>query len=126
MIRSAIALLMVLAVLSIFGGMLNLPGLHTLTAWLEHTIEIHPGEFNMQVALTSTVIALFAIFLSWWLYMRKPLEAGQPDPLKKMLGPVFTGMENKWFVDEAYWFLFVDRYVDLARFLALVMESAVR
>ena len=110
--------LMVLAVLSVFGGMLNLPGVHTLTAWLEHTIEIHPGEFNMQVALTSTVIALFAIFLSWWLYMRKPLEAGQPDPLKKMLGPVFTGMENKWFVDEAYWFLFVDRYVDLAGFLA--------
>ncbi|HEY3313007.1 MAG TPA: NADH-quinone oxidoreductase subunit L [Anaerolineales bacterium] len=110
--------LMVLAVLSIFGGMLNLPGVYTLTQWLEHTILIHPGEFNLTVALTSTVLALLAIFLSWWLYMRKPLEVGQPDPLKKMLGPLFIGMENKWFVDEAYWFVFVDRYVDLARFLA--------
>jgi NADH-quinone oxidoreductase subunit L len=70
------------------------------------------------VAISSTVLALAAIGLSWRLYMRKPLEAGQPDPLKKMLGPVFAGMENKWFIDEAYKFLFVDRYVNLARFLA--------
>jgi len=27
-------------------------------------------------------------------------------------------MENKWFIDEAYRFVFVERYVDLARFLA--------
>ncbi len=114
--------LMVLAALSVFGGMLNLPGIHTLTLWLEHTIKIVPGEFNMGVALTSTALALIAIFLSWWLYLRKPLEAGQPDPLKKMLGPIFTGMENKWFIDEAYWFVFVERYVDLARFLAQTVD----
>jgi NADH-quinone oxidoreductase subunit L len=114
--------LMVLAALSVFGGLLNLPGIHTLTLWLEHTIKIEPGEFNMSVALISTALALIAIFLSWWLYLRKPLEAGQPDPLKKMLGPIFTGMENKWFVDEAYWFLFVERYVDLARFLAQTVD----
>ena len=76
----------------------------------------------MGVALTSTALALIAIFLSWWLYLRKPLEAGQPDPLKKMLGPIFTGMENKWFIDEAYWFVFVERYVDLARFLAQTVD----
>ncbi len=114
--------LMVLAALSIFGGLLNLPGVHTLTIWLEHTIKIVPGEFNMSVALVSTGLALLAIFLSWWLYLRKPLEAGQVDPLKKMLGPIFTGMENKWFVDEAYWFVFVERYVDLARFLAQTVD----
>ncbi len=114
--------LMVLAALSVFGGLLNLPGIHTLTLWLEHTVEIVPGEFNMSVALISTALAGLAIFLSWWLYLRKPLEAGQPDPLKKMLGPIFTGMENKWFVDEAYWFVFVDRYVDLAHFLAQTVD----
>src|SRR6185503_17652462 len=37
--------LMILAFLSVVGGALNLPGLHTLTAWLEHTIEVHAGEF---------------------------------------------------------------------------------
>ncbi len=115
--------LMVLAFLSVFGGLLNLPGVDTLTSWLKHTFEsvgvaIEPGAFNLNVALVSTGLALLAIFLSWWLYLRKPLVAGQIDPLKKLFGPIFTGMENKWYVDEGYQFLFVDRYNDLARFLA--------
>jgi NADH:ubiquinone oxidoreductase subunit 5 (subunit L)/multisubunit Na+/H+ antiporter MnhA subunit len=32
-------------------------------------------------------------------------------------------MEHKWFVDEGYWAVFVDRYVDLARFLADVIDG---
>ncbi len=110
--------LMVLALLSIFGGALNLPGLHTFTHWIEHTLEVHAGEFVMSVALISTALALLAIWLSWLIYGRKPLQAGQADPLKKPLGFLFTGMENKWFVDEGYFAVFINRYVDLARFLA--------
>jgi NADH-quinone oxidoreductase subunit L len=127
--------LMVLAGLSVLGGALNLPGVHTLGNWLEHTIELAEhevevapwlavswGGFNPIVAAISTVVALFAIYLSWLLYGRKPIEAGQKDPLKKMLGPIFTGMERKWFVDEGYWAVFVDRYVDIGRFLADVID----
>jgi NADH-quinone oxidoreductase subunit L len=110
--------LMVLAGLSVLGGALNLPGVHTFTHWIEHTIEVHAGEFNLQVAIVSTVLALAAIFTSWLLYGRKSIEVGQPDPLKRPLGFLFTGMENKWFVDEGYWAVIVDRYVDLANFLA--------
>jgi NADH-quinone oxidoreductase subunit L len=114
--------LMALAFLSIFGGALNLPGLHTFTEWLEHTIEVHAGEFVMSVALISTGLALLAIFISWLIYGRNPLKTGQPDPLKKPLGFIFTGMENKWFVDEGYWAVFIDRYVDISRFLADVID----
>jgi len=113
--------LMVLAALSVFGGMLNIPGVHTLTLWLEHTIEIVPGEFNLTVAVISTVLALAAIGLSWLLYGRNPIRTGQVDPIKKMPWPIsalYTGAENKFYVDEAYWFLFVERYMDLAHFLA--------
>jgi NADH-quinone oxidoreductase subunit L len=111
--------LMVLAALSVVGGALNLPGVETLTKWLEHTVEfIKPGEFVMSVALISTGLALIAIFISWLLYGREPLKAGEVDPLKKMLGPIFTGMERRWFVDEGYKALFIDRYVDIARFTA--------
>jgi NADH-quinone oxidoreductase subunit L len=116
--------LMILAFLAVFGGVLNLPGLHTLTSWLEHTIAgVEAGEFNFLVAGLSTALALVAIYLSWLLYGRKPLAQGQPDPLKKLLGPIFYGMERKWFVDEGYWAVFVDRYVDLARFLAQVIDG---
>jgi len=116
--------LMILAFLAVFGGVLNLPGVHSLTLWLEHTIAgVEAGEFNFLVAGLSTALALVAIYLSWLLYGRKTLTAGQKDPLKRMLGPIFTGMERKWFVDEIYWAAFVDRYVDLARFLADVIDG---
>ncbi len=85
--------LMVLAALSIFGGAFNLPfeGFHNLTTWLGHTLgEVEGEPLNLMVAGISTLLALAAIGFSWLLYMRKPLEAGQPDPLKKWLGLLFT------------------------------------
>ena len=116
--------LMVLAALSVVGGALNYPGVDTLSNWLENTVQfIKPIEFQMNVALISTGLALLAILISWLLYGRKPLKAGEIDPLKKMLGPIFTGMERKWFVDELYWALFLDRYVDVSRFVADVIDG---
>ncbi|HCC78654.1 MAG: hypothetical protein A2X25_10070 [Chloroflexi bacterium GWB2_49_20] len=124
--------LMVLAGASILGGALNLPYLHSLGQWLEHTIELAAehgeeirgylsiswGGLNPVVALVSTLLALLAIGLSWLLYGRKPLQVGQIDPLKKMLGPLYTAFEKKYWVDEIYGALIINRYVDLARFLA--------
>ncbi len=77
---------------------------------------------NLQVAGISTVLALIAILVSWLIYGRNPLKTGQPDPLKKPLGFIFTGMENKWFVDEGYKAVFIDPYVDISRFLADVID----
>jgi NADH-quinone oxidoreductase subunit L len=123
--------LMVLAALSVLGGALNLPGVHTLTQWLEQTVHFaeHEGEvaawlqvswggLNPWVALISTLAALAAIGLSWLIYGRQTLQTGQADPLKKPLGPLFTGLEHKWFIDEAYQFVFVQPYQALAGFLA--------
>jgi NADH-quinone oxidoreductase subunit L len=119
--------LMVLASLSVLGGLLNmatilgftLPGSHLLTEWLGHTLgEMEGGEFNLLVAGVSTVLALLAIYFSWLIYGKKPLATGQLDPLKKPLGPVFFGMEHKWFIDEAYQFLIINPYRSISRFLA--------
>jgi NADH-quinone oxidoreductase subunit L len=117
--------LMVLAGLSLLGGALNLPfeGFHNLTHWLGHTLgEVEALGLDLGVAGMSTALALLAIYISWLLYGRNPLKAGQPDPLKKLLGPVFVVFENKYWVDEGYWALFVNRYKDLARFLADVVD----
>ena len=116
--------LMILAVLAVLGGALNLPGLHGLTNWLGHTIAgVEAGQFNFFVAGLSTLLALIAIGLSWVLYGRQPLAAGQKDPLKKLLGPVFTVFERRYWVDEFYWAAFINRYVDIARFLADVIDG---
>jgi NADH-quinone oxidoreductase subunit L len=119
--------LIALAVLASLGGILNLPGVHTFTHWQEHTFEafhlhLHHGEFNPLIALISTGLAVVAIFLSWLLYGRKPLGENQPDPLRKILGPVFTGMNRKWYVDEIYESLFINRYIDLAKFLSIKVD----
>lgn len=118
--------LIVLAFLSLFGGSLNLPRVHTFTEWMEHTIEnVHPGEFNLIVAGSSTFLALAAIIIAGWLYGRRYREqqklpsARRPDdPLRATLGPVFTLLENKYWVDELYALLFVRPYIALSRFFA--------
>ena len=128
--------LMVLAALSILGGALNFPGVNSLTTWLGYTItavvheaEVAPwlqvswGGLNPWMALISLALALAAIFISWLLYGRKPLEAGQKDPLKKPLGFIFTGMENKWFVDEIYAAVILKPYAGISRFLAEVIDG---
>jgi len=117
--------LMVLAALSVAGGALNLPfeGFHNLGHWLGHTLgEVEGLPLNLQVAGISTALALLAIFISWLIYGRNPLKAGQPDPLKKPLGFVFTGMENKWFVDEGYGVLILTPFKKLSQFLADVID----
>jgi NADH-quinone oxidoreductase subunit L len=115
--------LMILAVLSTIGGALNLPGVHTLTHWLSYTLgELESLDFNVQVAGISTVLALAAIALSWYIYGRNPLKAGQVDPLKRPLGFLFTGMENKWFVDEGYYATIINPFKKLSQFLADVID----
>jgi NADH-quinone oxidoreductase subunit L len=127
--------LMVLAALAILGGLLNFPGINSLTTWLGYTIQpiVHEAEmapwlaiswggFNPIVALFALLLALIAIYISWLIYGRKPLTSGQKDPLKQPLGFLFTGMENKWYVDEFYAAVILKPYSAISRFLADVID----
>ena len=117
--------LMVLAALSLLGGALNLPfeGFHQLGHWLEYTLhEVESLPLDLQVAGLSTLFALAAILISWFIYGRSPLKAGQPDPLKRPLGFLFTGMENKWFVDEGYFAVIINPFKKLSYFLADIID----
>lgn len=123
--RVMTAPLMVLAFLSVVGGALNLPfeGFHNFGHWLEHTLhEVEALLLDLPVAGISTVLALIAIYVSWLIYGRNPLRAGQSDPLKERLGSVFTGMENKWYVDELYQAIMVTPFVKVSQFLADVID----
>jgi NADH-quinone oxidoreductase subunit L len=135
--------LIILAALSVIGGALNLPGLHYFTDWLGHTLKIEAavneirsageaaaaGGFNPLVAIISTGLALVAIFLAYVLYYRRYPEflktppARRPaDPLRNTIGPVYEGMEHKWWVDELYWKVILNPYIALSRFLAEVVD----
>jgi len=139
--------LAVLALLSVIGGFINLPvrGWHYFEQWLAHSFgeaaalgeASAAGEaasealltLNWPVAIFSTLLALSAIALAWYLYrrvypaqQRLPAAHRPDDPLRHLLGPVFSGMERKWGVDELYQLLILDRYADVSRFLAEVVD----
>jgi NADH-quinone oxidoreductase subunit L len=122
--------LIILAIFAFFSGVLNLPTIHTFTKWLEHTIStVQESEFNIVVALISTGLALAAIFFSWMFYslryqelQKLPFAKRPDDPLRSVLGPLFTLLENKYKVDELYKLIILDPYVKVSRFLADVID----
>ena len=64
--------LVILAVLSVLGGALNFPGVHTLETWLSHTLgEGEPAHFNWLVAGISLALALCGLGIAWLIYGRK-------------------------------------------------------
>ncbi len=94
--------LRILAFFAIFGGVVGLPWLVKEGTPFANFLRYHAAEFNVGIALSSTAIALAGIFVGWLLYIRTPVQAGQPDPLARILGPVYTWLENKWYIDELY------------------------
>jgi NADH-quinone oxidoreductase subunit L len=122
--------LVALAVLATVGGFMNWPfeGGHQFGHWLEYTLkvstghELHVPEFDFGVAIQSTLLAVAAIFVSWLIYGRKPMQSGQEDPLAKALGPIFKGMNAKWWVDELYQAVILTPYEKLAKFFSINVD----
>jgi len=72
---------------------------------VDHGIQALP--FEVTPLGTSLFVALGGLFLGWWIYGRKPLKTGETDPLVRPLGPLYTFLNNKWYWDELYQFLFI-------------------
>jgi NADH-quinone oxidoreductase subunit L len=71
------------------------------------TLMHHPAavEFSWFPLITSLVVALGGLTLGWLVY--RNVKQGSEDPLKKVLGPVYTLFENKYYIDELYQAVFV-------------------
>jgi NADH-quinone oxidoreductase subunit L len=124
--------LIVLAVLSFFGGALNFPSVTTLSTWLEHTVgHLHEVGFDIVVSSFTAGLAIIALILTWVIYGRRyqkllalPPAKRPDDPLRSMLGPLFTALENKWWVDEFYNAIIIKPYKSLARLMITGEEEA--
>jgi len=84
--------------------------------WFHHFVghEFAATPLSVPVMLLSSLLAVGGLFLGWLVYGRKPLAAGQPDPLVKVLGRVHTVLKNKYYFDELYHATFVRGAIALA------------
>ncbi len=123
--------LIVLAVGTIFGGLLNLPAFfpgqplaHWLTDWLRPVLAEEPGSFNFWIAALATLSAVGMGYLGWRIYTRNAarVKVGSKDPAYRFTGDIWDGMEEAWYVDAAYSRFVVQPVRRLASFLARVFD----
>jgi NADH-quinone oxidoreductase subunit L len=85
--------LLVLAGLSLVGGLMNIPegfpllgsifGEHKLTSWLEESVTYaHAGSFEWLLAVIAVALAVGAIFLARSVYNDRALQRLERDPLE--------------------------------------------
>jgi NADH-quinone oxidoreductase subunit L len=92
----------------VLGGILSPAGI-PFKEFLGPTLLVKPEliEFNIFPVLVSFVVALGGLGVGYLVYGRKPLVAGQADPMVKFLGPVYPVLQNKYYFDELYTTLFI-------------------
>lgn len=88
-------------------GFIGIPGMNWLegflTPYLEfQNVHVHEHAFNILPMILSIVAALGGIYVGYLVYGRKPLEAGEIDPVRNALGPIWWLWHRKYFVDEFY------------------------
>jgi len=79
---------------------------------IENVVRLEVPAFEVTPLVASIVVALGGLLVGWWVYARRPLAAGQPDPLTK-LGGLHTFLKNKWYFDEVYDWAFVQPSIRL-------------
>jgi NADH-quinone oxidoreductase subunit L len=118
--------LIVLAVASLLGGFLGLPGkLGAIQSFLEPVfapanailgIEEHSlTALDYTLMVISLLVAMAGIALAWFVYVRR--AATLPALLGARLRPVYTVVYNKFYVDEFYAATFVRLAVDGSRWV---------
>jgi NADH-quinone oxidoreductase subunit L len=115
--------LIVLAIFAVIGGLANLPSnvplvggeLHHFIGEVHEVSEVVHSEalaLNAIVAGLSTVLAVGGLIFGWAIY--RNYRVGEVEPFQRWLGPVFTLLKNKYYVDELYRAVFIRPTVWLA------------
>jgi NADH-quinone oxidoreductase subunit L len=137
-----VAPLVILAAFALFAGFVGVPpdfpifgfifsngGENPFFAFVNASL-LHPIPKPKFVevwpaVLTSFGVALGGIYLGYVMYIRKPLAKGQEDPLIQTLGPLWTLLENKYYIDELYEIVFIRPSQLIGRLTADVIDRGV-
>src|SRR5947209_2162496 len=99
--------LIILAILSALGGFVNIPH------WLSPHYPLAEHE-NSTVMVISAAFGVLGILLALLLYVIRPALA---DTGARVFGPIYTLVENKYYVDEIYSFAVVKPVAGISRFI---------
>ena len=109
--------LVVLAFFAIAAGWIGIPhGFPIIgkfsAGWLQQFLgtmlqfEAEIEGHSLIPLVTSLAVSIGGLLIGWLLY-RGVKKADQPDPLQRGLGPIFTTLKNKYWIDEFYQFVFI-------------------
>lgn len=127
--------LMVLGALSVVGGWIGIPHIisqylpghipNVLKYWLApvaKSIELTGPATEAEELITMGICMVFivgAAFLAYILYAR---ESELPKKISKKLGPIFTTIDNKYFVDEFYQTKLINPLIEASKGLWLYID----
>lgn len=134
--------LVILAVFALFAGFVGVPPDFPVFGWIfsgggknpffefVNASLLHPIPKPKFVdvwpaVLTSFGVALGGIWIGYMMYIRKPLKAGEEDPMIKILGPLWPLLENKYYIDELYEIVFIKPAKVVARVTGDVIDRGV-
>jgi NADH-quinone oxidoreductase subunit L len=123
---------MVLAVLSVFGGLLNLPGLffHGAAHWFDHYLshgtfglsEVHNAHLDFNTAMGLMIFASFiAIIVGFWAF-RNYAQKGALAKSDEQMNAWETLSAKKLYIDEIYNAVFVQPLLMISQFFATVFD----
>ena len=124
--------LMVLALLSVFGGFLNLPGLffHGAAHWFDHYLsagtfglsEVHNAHLDFNTALGLMIFAsIIALGVLFWA-LRNYAKNGALAKADDQMNAWETLSAKKLYIDEIYDLLFVQPLLKLSQFISSVFD----
>jgi NADH-quinone oxidoreductase subunit L len=123
--------LFVLAVLSVFGGLLNIPELFHGNKWLEHFITpvvsmstAHLDHSTEWILLGISLLSILAVgYFGFYKYVQSSIiPETDAETVRKPLGQI---LKEKFYVDEIYNTLFVRPLFGLSRFVVTFLEEKV-
>ncbi len=93
--------LLILAVLSVIGGAIGIPHSSALEHWLEPALKeiplaeghAHSMEWVLMGVSATIALLMVGLGLKWF-------RGGDAERARGVAGPLYPGMENKWWVDE--------------------------
>jgi NADH-quinone oxidoreductase subunit L len=117
-----------LALLSIVGGVVSIPGVSDiLEKFLEPTFadsrfrDTAPTDSAEWLGLAlGGAISIIGIGLAWWVYIREP---GTATRVRERYARVHTFLVNKWYFDELYEAMFVRPIATIGGFSRRVIET---